>query len=218
MGLISFFQRKRQAGERSHAAPVDPSQLEQLRTRARRRLIGAVVLVVSAVIGLPMLFDAKPRQLPANIAVDIARRDASAPTGQALQAPATDAPAPPLSSGPAAPPRDAAAPNAHAPAPQAAAPAAARPQEARPAAKPGAKPEGTTRFVIQVGAFEQAAAAREARARVERMGLRTFEQEVGATGAKRIRVRIGPFPSREEADRVAAKVRSHGLNATVLAL
>ncbi|MEX8517941.1 MAG: SPOR domain-containing protein [Leptothrix sp. (in: b-proteobacteria)] len=235
MGLISFLQSKRQARERSRAVPADPSQLEQVRTRARRRLIGAVVLVMIAVIGLPLLFDAKPRQLPANIAVDIARRDGGAAAAQSpvappatperagAMSPATEpvvAPAGPRADAPATG-RESAARPAAAPAPAKTAPDSARAQallDARPAAKKPA-PDAAARFVVQVGAFEQSTAAHEARARVEKLGLRTYEQEVGSASGKRTtRVRIGPFSSREDADRAAAKVRAHGVSATVLAL
>jgi DedD protein len=234
MGLISFLQSKRQARERRRAVPADPSQLEQVRTRARRRLIGAVVLVMIAVIGLPLLFDAKPRQLPANIAVDIARRDGGGAAAQSPVAPpaapertgampsATEpvaAPAGPRPDAPATGRESAARPAAPAPAKTAADSARAQALlDARPAVKKPA-PDPAARFVVQVGAFEQSTAAHEARTRVEKLGLRTYEQEVGSASGKRTtRVRIGPFSSREDADRAAAKVRAHGVSATVLAL
>jgi hypothetical protein len=40
-------------------APVETA--ENLRSRAKRRLIGALVLVLTAVIGFPLLFDTQPR-------------------------------------------------------------------------------------------------------------------------------------------------------------
>jgi DedD protein len=43
------------------ATPTDDDDVRQARTRARRRLIGAAVLMAVGVIGFPMLFETKPR-------------------------------------------------------------------------------------------------------------------------------------------------------------
>lgn len=205
MGLFSFFQR--QGRQRSQAVPVDAGTLEEVRTRARRRLIGALVLVAAAVIVLPMLFDTKPRQLPANIDLQVERHDgaAGAPGRAAVQAPesevgsSSDAPT-------AAPPDLQISRGTHA------APNEAQPSVALP------KIDSKGRYVVQVGAFEQAQAAHDVRVRVEKLGLQGFEQSVNTSAGKRIRVRVGPYASRDDADRVAAQVRASGLNATVLTL
>lgn len=74
------------------------------------------------------------------------------------------------------------------------------------------------RFVVQVGAFADAGMAREARAKVDKLGLRTYTQAVDTDNGKRVRVRLGPFASRDEAERAAAKVKAAGLPAAVLTL
>ena len=88
-----------------------------------------------------------------------------------------------------------------------------------------AKPEGAAaadkseaRFVVQVGAYSDAATLREARQRVEKLGLKTYTQVVDTDSGKRTRVRIGPYASRDEADAAAAKVKRAGLPANILAL
>jgi DedD protein len=92
--------------------------------------------------------------------------------------------------------------------------------QAQPASKPEAKPvaEAAGRFVVQVGAFADAGVAREARAKVEKLGLHTYTQSVDTDNGKRIRVRLGPFVTRDEADKAAAKVKAAGLPAAVLTL
>jgi len=92
--------------------------------------------------------------------------------------------------------------------------------QAQPASKPEAKPvaEAAGRFVVQVGAFADTAVAREARAKVEKLGLHTYTQSVDTDNGKRIRVRLGPFVTRDEADKAAAKVKAAGLPAAVLTL
>lgn len=74
------------------------------------------------------------------------------------------------------------------------------------------------RFVVQVGAFSDAAKAREARLKVERAGLKTYTQVVETKDGRRTRVRVGPFADRAEADRAAAKIKKLELSAAVLAL
>jgi DedD protein len=81
-----------------------------------------------------------------------------------------------------------------------------------------AKAEASGRFVVQVGAFADAAAARETRQKVEKLGLKTYTQVAATASGSRIRVRVGPFASRDEADKALAKAKGAGLNAVVLTL
>jgi DedD protein len=74
------------------------------------------------------------------------------------------------------------------------------------------------RFVVQVGAFADAAAAREMRAKVEKLGLKSYTQVVETSSGNRTRVRAGPFDSRDEAEKALAKAKAAGLNAVVLTL
>jgi DedD protein len=90
--------------------------------------------------------------------------------------------------------------------------------EGKPAAKADEAKEAAGRFVVQVGAFADAAAARETRAKVEKLGLKTYTQVVETASGSRTRVRVGPFASRDEADKALAKARDAGINAVVLTL
>lgn len=74
------------------------------------------------------------------------------------------------------------------------------------------------RFVVQVGAFADAAKAREARQKVEKAGLKTYTQVVQTKDGERTRVRVGPFSSRAEADKAAGKIKGLALPAAVLTL
>jgi len=71
---------KRKQGNRREE-PVDPVLPEK--KRARRRLVGAIALVLAAVIGLPMILDSEPRQLPDDIDIQIPSKDTPAPAAQA---------------------------------------------------------------------------------------------------------------------------------------
>ena len=83
-------------------------------------------------------------------------------------------------------------------------------------AKPAAADAG--RFIVQIGAFADADKAREARLKVERAGVTTYTQVVETPEGKRTRVRVGPFSSKAEAEKAAAKIRGLDLPAAILTL
>lgn len=84
--------------------------------------------------------------------------------------------------------------------------------------KPAASAVQSGRFVVQVGAFADPGAARETRLKAEKLGLKTYTQVASTTAGNRIRVRVGPFGTRDEADKAVAKARGAGLSAVVLTL
>ncbi len=76
----------------------------------------------------------------------------------------------------------------------------------------------SSRYVVQVGAFAEAASAQTTRQKIERLGIKTYAQEVSTPAGKRIRVRIGPFTDKAEADKALANLRKAGINGNVLTL
>ena len=72
--------------------------------------------------------------------------------------------------------------------------------------------------MVQAGAYTDSATLREARQKVEKLGLKTYTQVIESDAGSRTRVRVGPFDSREEADKAAARIKSAGLAANVLTL
>lgn len=75
-----------------------------------------------------------------------------------------------------------------------------------------------SRFIVQVGAFGDADKAREARTKLERAGMKTYMQVVDTKDGKRTRVRVGPFATRADADKAAARIKGLDLPASVLTL
>ncbi len=197
--------------------------LDDVRRHSRHRLIGASLLVVVAVVGFPMVFDTQPRRIPVDLPIHIPAQPAVAPLT-------------PVAAAPAAPPVQAAAP-APSPAPAVVAPVqpVAKPVE-KPAEKPAEKPPvkaaapaatakapskpdvAGERFVVQVGAYSDAASVRSVRQKIERAGLKTYTQVAKTSDGNRTRVRLGPFNSRAEADRAAQKIKSLGLTPSILTL
>jgi len=83
------------------AQPVTDDEL-QLRKRARRRLVGAVVLVLLVVVFLPMLLDHEPRPLSPGVAITIPAQG-TADSRFPDQPPGTAKPSTPAGSGAAVP-------------------------------------------------------------------------------------------------------------------
>lgn len=225
---MAFF-KFRKGGDATPATPAQAESVEVLRRRARHRLIGAAVLVLIGVIGFPLLFDTQPRPVAVDIPIEIPDRNKAKP----LPVPAAKAPsaAGAVTTASASTP---AAPKAEAKVDPKPEPKAEEPKPApkpEPVAKaPAALPEAktvqaeareapvTARFVVQVGAFADAGKAREARAKLEKAGLKTYTHEAETKEGKRIRVRVGPFATRAEADKAAAKIERLDLSAKVLTL
>jgi len=74
------------------------------------------------------------------------------------------------------------------------------------------------RFVVQVGAFADAARAQEVRLKVERAGLKTYTHVAETKDGKRIRVRVGPFAAKADAEKAAEKIKKLSLPAVLLTL
>lgn len=88
----------------------------------------------------------------------------------------------------------------------------------KPAPKASAAAADSGRFIVQVGAFSEQVKAREARLKVEAAGLKTYTQVVDTGEGRRIRVRVGPFASRAEADKAAGRIKALHLPAAILTL
>jgi DedD protein len=71
---------------------------------------------------------------------------------------------------------------------------------------------------VQVGAFTDAAAVKEARAKAEKLGMKTYTQVADTPAGARTRVRVGPFATRDEAERAASKLKAAALPTVILTL
>ncbi|VXB87633.1 conserved hypothetical protein [Luteimonas sp. 9C] len=149
--------------------------------------------------------DVTPRvvTLDAGTRPDVARPDTPAPATPVASRP-TPAPAPatpttePL-------PQDAPAARPVARTPPAQTPPAAAPATPPPAA---AAPTSGTGFVVQVGAFSNAADANAMRDRLRGAGITAFTDSVETDKGRLTRVKAGPVASRGDADQLKTRVRS----------
>jgi DedD protein len=78
--------------------------------------------------------------------------------------------------------------------------------------------KSVTRFVVQVGAYADETAAKDVRQRVEKLGFKTFTQDVQTPNGRRIRVRIGPFDSQADAQKALERLKGAKLPGAVLTL
>jgi DedD protein len=94
--------------------------------------------------------------------------------------------------------------------------------DAKPDAKSATKPSDSkdtgARFVVQAGTFSEDGKLRETRSKLEKAGITTYTQVIEGKDGRRVRVRVGPFTSRDEADKVARKIKQLSLQPQVLTL
>ncbi len=140
-------------------AEEQQQDVETLKRRGRRRLVGAVALVLAAVIVLPMVFDPEPRGT-APVAVRIPGEDET-PFVPKLP-----------------------------------------PKKLEPAKKAETPP--AEEFVVQVGAFSNPQAA-IAKLKAAKMPHYTESMQGNLT-----RVRAGPFPTRQAADKALEQLKGLG--------
>ncbi|BDB24913.1 sporulation protein [Cupriavidus sp. TA19] len=180
--------------------------------RARRRLIGAVVLVVAAVIVLPIVFETKPRPVADDVAVKVSG-------GQGSSKPRVEPrKADPLPPAPAAR-SDAAALDAGEEIVNTADKPADKPiqrAEAKPDAKPEAKPQGSGKYLILIGAFSSEEKAKTWLAKLKASKVPAYVEKKALADGERILLRAGPFSDRDAADAADKRVRAAGLTSKVI--
>jgi DedD protein len=227
------------------ARPISDEEL-QLKKRARRRLVGAIVLVTAVAVVLPMVLDSEPRPVSQNIDIQIPSPDSGEfkPRGSApgatgsIKSPqnsgATSAAAPTAakrdeSQAPIAglPPEPASTPRASAKAaPKAPEAKAAAADSGKDAAKSEAKepaiakePASTAAgaYVVQVAALADAGKARQLEKQMAAAGLKTYTEVVNTQSGEVTRVRAGPFATRESAEKARSQLKKAGMDGTVLA-
>ena len=86
---MAWFKFGKQDSAMAQDGPVET--VETLRTRAKRRLIGALVLVTIAVVGFPLLFETQPRPTLVDVPIEIPDKDKVKPLVLPPSAPASAA-------------------------------------------------------------------------------------------------------------------------------
>lgn len=267
--------KRKSASEDEANDPVLPEK-----KRARRRLIGAVALVLAAVIGLPMVLDSEPKPIAQDIDIKIPSKDqapvprhvpqaaaldpseqilepaggasevqpAVTPSGSTATAAAQKASGSSPQSKPASPADDKLAAAETQGAAKSEAKSAAKPEAHGNDIKAGAKPSASTdreteramailegksakpdaakpasdnksgKYSIQVAALSNQDKVNELRSKLKAAGIASQTQKVPTASGERIRVRVGPFASKEEAEKMRARLVKIGLNGSLVPL
>ena len=207
------------------AAEQSNEQEIQFKKRARRRLVGAIALVLLMVAVLPMLLDDHSTKAPQQeIAINIPSQDDSdfasrvvptAPESATVSDPEAAAPVE-ASPQPAEPApvaeRESAAESQPVPSPAA---------EDKPAAKPESKPTQPAAagdaHAVQIGVYSTMASIKELQQKLLAHGYKSYTERIATEQGEKIRLRAGPFSSRAEAEKALAKIKSAGMPGIVVA-
>jgi DedD protein len=184
--------------------------VDTLKRRGRRRLVGAVALVLLAVIVLPMVFDPEPRHSVPPVSVRIPGEDDSAfkpkvppraPAPKALEKPAPEAKAEEKKAEEAKPEEK------KAPEPK----PAARTPEPKPTEAERARAQAAlanAEYMIPVGAY---ANPDPVIAKLAQAKLRYYTETVVTAKGTVTRVRAGPFATKGEAEKALGTLKELGL-------
>jgi len=216
----------------------------QLKKRARRRLVGAIVLVTAVAVVLPMALDSEPRPSSQSINIQIPPPDAGVLSAKPAPLKPADVPAPAAETPkaetkveartepkpeavaeaksepksepkpePKSEPKPAPAAKAEPVAPATKAEAAAKPKDS-PKAREAVKSAGG--FVIQVAALSDAARAKELQAKIAGGGMKAYTEVVQTAKGPVTRVRVGPYASREAAEKARPQLQKLQLDGKVV--
>jgi DedD protein len=223
------------------ARPISDEEL-QLKKRARRRLVGAIVLVTAIAVVLPMILDSEPQpssqnveiQIPSPNAGEFKPKSAAAPSDadkSAKAAPGSDKRGDSASAEPVAAITEPTTPRSEKIA--SAKPAASEKSGSSPDAAAPAKPEKSSAskdaapksasstadgaYVVQVAALSDAAKAKALEKRMSGAGLKTYTEVVTTASGRVTRVRAGPYSSRDAAEKARVQLKKAGFDGQVMA-
>ena len=229
------FQRAAEAEEL--ALTEDPEQ-----QRARHRLIGAAVLVLIAVVGLPRILDNKPKSSPNDIAVNIVTslpipgaetkpetKSEEKPKAEVVTEPAKEAPK--VAAAPEIKPevKTETKADTKSPAPtlnkagtlglaagEEVVATASPKTDTKPIAEDAAKPattNGSGKYVIQIGAFASEERAKGWITKLKDQKIPNYVlNKTGADGVKLYVLRAGPYTDKEAAEAAEKKIKAMGLS------
>jgi DedD protein len=75
--------------------------------------------------------------------------------------------------------------------------------------------EKARKYVLQVAAVNSKTKADDLKSRLKESGIKAYSEKVSTKDGDRFRVRVGPFASREEAEKMQVRIKKMGLNGSV---
>lgn len=192
----------------------------QFKKRARRRLVGAIALVLLMVTILPMVLDDRSAKLSQQeITISIPSQDGddftSDITPYISENQPSDEEVPVLAElnnlqDPAA----ASSPEPVAPEPstKAAEPVKQAVEPVKTAEKPAAGPT----YSVQIGVFSDAANVKQLEQKLQGSGFNSSTEKIQTAQGEKIRLRAGPFANRALAEDALAKIKDAGLSGMII--
>ena len=191
---------------------------QNLRRKARRRLIGAIALTLAVVVVLPMVLDNEPK--PAGRDIDLRIPD---PDRAGEFIPGTAIPSEPIADGGDGEETAASAVvilQGSVKQPAAAGKAGTEVSGKSPGVKKSIPPKAvdkpasavTEGFVVQVGAYSNADTVKQELDKLKKWGFKAYTEKAGDM----IRVRVGPYAGREQAEKAREQLEKRGLQPVVM--
>jgi DedD protein len=197
---------------------AENQDVNTLKRRGRRRLVGAIALVLLAVIVLPMVFDSEPRDSAPPVSVRIPGEDETgfAPkvTPRSSPVPEQKAPASSPASAPVVEKTAGQAPEAQPEKPAPKAQITVTKGSDKPAARTDAEQRRAEaalaggQFMIPAGAYADPAGVIE---KLKQAKIPFYTEPIATKQGTVTRVRAGPFASRDAADKVLQQLKDLGL-------
>lgn len=208
-----------------------------LQRRARRRLVGAIALVIFVVIVFPIVLEKERKPVGQDLVIQIPSQDAgkfnsrvlppkvpmagpNAPQGAAkADPPATAADDKPAKAGAKSEPLPAKS-QAVASRDPAASGQSSRSAKAQAAADGDDKrvqASSEPSWVVQIGAFSDPKNAKQLQAKLAAAGLKSYSETVKVKTGQQTRVRLGPFADKADAEKAGEKVKALGHRAELVA-
>jgi DedD protein len=185
----------------------------QLKKRARRRLVGAVALVLFVIVFLPMMLDNEPRQMSQDVSISIpplAQQNLPEPEPEPESVAREPLRFRPVEGTELAPvPKPAQQQQARSNSESVPVPTS-RVAVKQPAAQTK-KTSANDGFVVQLGAFSNSGNADRLAAKVRENRFKAYTQLVSTTNGERTRVRVGPYPTRAAAEEARERLKARKL-------
>src|SRR5450756_47735 len=185
-----------------------------LRRKARRRLIGAVALTLAVMVILPMVLDSAPKSTGKDIDLSIPAPDKVGEFVPRVAVSEVAVTLPLAGTAVVASPKPIVAPSQQKKAVPSKAPSPHKPSESQKSTETSSadKPVSAEGYVAQVGAFSNPDTAKQELKKLKKWGFKAYTEKAG----DKIRVRVGPYPDRDKAEKAGRLLEKHGLHPVIV--
>jgi DedD protein len=199
--------------------PPQSDQELQFKKRARRRLVGAVALVLLMIILLPMILQDRTAKAPKqDVVVSIPSLD------QRLESePVEPAPIQPVAPAAEVSPPEVTAETKPVETKPVEAPVTTNQPSLSVAVAPKAEPAkaetkaaASGNYFVQIGVFSDPEKVKQMQEKLSAKGLKSLDELIDTAKGKKTRLRVGPFEAKKDAESAMEKIKSLGLTGMIV--